>query len=207
MFKLSANCPRCKEKIPTFRKPTSIRQGMWGGWTCSKCGCEIDRQGNEIVNSPPLKSEILGIVETGRVEESLGSDRRIIDNSKSSVNLTRKFSISKEWARTCSIEYEKAQVGSTELGIGIDEITSIKTSFEETIRKQYSISEETKEVYSEEIEIEVPSSIKLNLVFQWKRIWQCGFIKFRNQNNEELKVPFRVVVGVTFDQLQIDENS
>ena len=97
--------------------------------------------------------------------------------------------------------------GSTELGIGIDEITSIKTSFEETIRKQYSISEETKEVYSEEIEIEVSSSIKLNLVFQWKRIWQCGFIKFRNQNNEELKVPFRVVVGVTFDQLQIDENS
>src|SRR5205823_10429968 len=70
--------------------------------------------------------EIFGIVETDRLEESLGTDNRIIDNSRSSAELTRKFTIIKEWSRTYSIEYEKAQVVSNGLNIGIDKITSIQ---------------------------------------------------------------------------------
>lgn len=41
-------CPDCGERFPKFRKPQTGRQAMWGGWTCQKCGCEVDRKGNRI---------------------------------------------------------------------------------------------------------------------------------------------------------------
>ncbi len=39
------SCPQCGTQLPTLRKPTSLRQAMWGGWTCASCGCETDRWG------------------------------------------------------------------------------------------------------------------------------------------------------------------
>ena len=42
------NCPKCGQQAPVVRKPKSIRQFLWGGCTCTKCGCEIDKWGNEI---------------------------------------------------------------------------------------------------------------------------------------------------------------
>jgi hypothetical protein len=41
-------CPRCGTVAPFFRKPTSLRQALWGGWTCANCGCNMDRWGKEI---------------------------------------------------------------------------------------------------------------------------------------------------------------
>jgi hypothetical protein len=38
-------CPSCGELFRRFRKPANLRQALWGGWTCSKCGCEVDRKG------------------------------------------------------------------------------------------------------------------------------------------------------------------
>ncbi|MCP4111371.1 MAG: hypothetical protein GY749_38550 [Desulfobacteraceae bacterium] len=214
-FKLTCQCPACGAfhwLMPFFKKDGSqysIVNWMWklepgSYFECNKCDSKfLCYATDQPVTSEKLK--ILGIIETDRVEENLGTDRKIIDNSKSSVKLIRKFSINKEWSKIYSIEYEKGQIDNTMLNIGIDKLANIKADFEKTIRKQYVISEERREVYSEEVEIEVPGSIKLTMLLQWKRIWQCGFIKFINQNNEELRVPFRVAVGVTFDQLQLDE--
>jgi hypothetical protein len=42
-------CPECFTPVPAFRRPTSFRQALWGGWTCETCGCELDRNGREIV--------------------------------------------------------------------------------------------------------------------------------------------------------------
>ncbi len=149
--------------------------------------------------------EVLGITESERSEEPLGVDRRLIDNSKSSTKLTRRFSISKEWTKTYTIEYEKSQVDGTQFNIGVNESVGFQASSEETIRKQYSISEEEKETYLDEVEVEVPGFTKLSLSFQWKRIWQHGLIRLCAQNDKEICIPFRVAVGITFDQLQIDE--
>jgi len=41
-------CPDCGEPFPCFRKPANRRQAMWGGWTCARCGCEVDRRGRKI---------------------------------------------------------------------------------------------------------------------------------------------------------------
>jgi len=41
-------CPRCGTIFPKFRKPANIRQALWGGWTCKRCGCEVDKWGKEL---------------------------------------------------------------------------------------------------------------------------------------------------------------
>ena len=41
-------CPTCGEQMPRFRKPANSRQAMWGGWTCAKCGLELDRKGKPV---------------------------------------------------------------------------------------------------------------------------------------------------------------
>ena len=41
-------CPRCGTVQPQVRKPTSIRQAMWGGSTCPSCGLELDKWGRPV---------------------------------------------------------------------------------------------------------------------------------------------------------------
>ncbi len=41
-------CPKCRERLPRLRVPTSGRQFLQGGWTCPGCGSELDRQGRVI---------------------------------------------------------------------------------------------------------------------------------------------------------------
>lgn len=41
-------CPtRCLD-IPAVRRATNWRQALWGGWTCTRCGAELDRFGRRI---------------------------------------------------------------------------------------------------------------------------------------------------------------
>jgi len=44
------NCPHCREPMPRVRKPRSHREWLWGGATCDRCGCEIDKWGNPITS-------------------------------------------------------------------------------------------------------------------------------------------------------------
>jgi ribosomal protein L37AE/L43A len=39
-------CPKCKTLLPFTRIPTSLHQLFLGGWTCQKCGAEVDKKGN-----------------------------------------------------------------------------------------------------------------------------------------------------------------
>jgi hypothetical protein len=41
------NCPRCATPMPLIRKPASKEEMMWGGWTCQKCGAQLDKYGKE----------------------------------------------------------------------------------------------------------------------------------------------------------------
>jgi hypothetical protein len=42
---LNIRCPACDTPQPFIRKPTSVRQALFGGYTCKACGCEIDKYG------------------------------------------------------------------------------------------------------------------------------------------------------------------
>lgn len=40
------HCPECGELMPRWRFPKNWDQAMFGGWTCHKCGVELDRWGD-----------------------------------------------------------------------------------------------------------------------------------------------------------------
>jgi hypothetical protein len=44
----TVNCPRCGEPQAQLRRPRSFRQAIWGGYTCPKCGCDMDRWGKPV---------------------------------------------------------------------------------------------------------------------------------------------------------------
>ena len=44
----AVTCPCCNSAMPQVRKPKSLREALWGGGTCEKCGCEMDKWGRRI---------------------------------------------------------------------------------------------------------------------------------------------------------------
>jgi len=50
-------CPNCGTKPPLYRMPKNWQQLLWGGWTCSECGAEMNRQG-KLKNAPPSTKEV-----------------------------------------------------------------------------------------------------------------------------------------------------
>jgi hypothetical protein len=42
-------CPKCKTQAPKMRISSSIQEFLWGGWTCTNCGCKMDKWGKEII--------------------------------------------------------------------------------------------------------------------------------------------------------------
>jgi len=43
----AVTCPRCVTELKRLRWPASLQQALWGGYTCSGCGLEIDKWGRE----------------------------------------------------------------------------------------------------------------------------------------------------------------
>jgi predicted RNA-binding Zn-ribbon protein involved in translation (DUF1610 family) len=44
----STDCPNCGEPVARIRHPRSLAQAMWGGYTCAKCGTEMDKWGRKV---------------------------------------------------------------------------------------------------------------------------------------------------------------
>lgn len=42
------HCPECGEPAPVVRMPENLRQTLWGGCTCAKCGLEYDKWGRPV---------------------------------------------------------------------------------------------------------------------------------------------------------------
>jgi hypothetical protein len=42
------SCPSCGTEMPRARAPASGTQAMWGGYTCPKCGCQMDKWGSRL---------------------------------------------------------------------------------------------------------------------------------------------------------------
>jgi DNA-directed RNA polymerase subunit RPC12/RpoP len=43
----TVNCARCGSELPAVRRPANARQALLGGYTCGKCGAELDARGRE----------------------------------------------------------------------------------------------------------------------------------------------------------------
>ena len=42
------SCPGCSSTLPRFRRPTSVHQAMFGGWTSNGCGAKVSGDGSLI---------------------------------------------------------------------------------------------------------------------------------------------------------------
>jgi len=153
--------------------------------------------------APPVEDAKLELVETDRGEETFGEDRRVIDNTRSSASLTRTITFTKEWSRTCELQSEKAQGASGEFSVGLKDVAGLKIASEQRLRDTYSVSQETKESCSEQVTCNVEPNTKLTVIVRWKRIWQHGYVRVAREG-AEIHIPFRVAVGMTFDQEQIE---
>lgn len=40
------SCPKCNTALPRFRKPSSGREAIQGGWSCPSCNASIARNGS-----------------------------------------------------------------------------------------------------------------------------------------------------------------
>ncbi|HEV7671956.1 MAG TPA: hypothetical protein VGS22_25820 [Thermoanaerobaculia bacterium] len=153
----------------------------------------------------PIKALDAKIVETGRVEEPLGEEVREIDNSQSSVEIQRTLRLSREWSQSFSLEREHAAKIGGELSVQGAWIVDFKATAEGEIRKKYELSTVDRKTYSEEIVIDVPARTKVTLVLKWKQVWQCGIALVSDgRNGTEIQIPYRVCLGPTFDQRQVD---
>lgn len=47
------SCPGCRTLLPRFRKPSSIREAMLGGWQCPTCSAKIARNGSLLPEDAP----------------------------------------------------------------------------------------------------------------------------------------------------------
>ena len=41
-------CPKCQTEMPRVRAPASGAEAVWGGYTCPKCGCKMDKWGRQL---------------------------------------------------------------------------------------------------------------------------------------------------------------
>jgi ABC-type uncharacterized transport system permease subunit len=46
----SGECPRCHNHRKIFRIPRNVRQFLWGGGTCNRCGLEVDKWNRPIAS-------------------------------------------------------------------------------------------------------------------------------------------------------------
>jgi hypothetical protein len=44
---MAVHCARCGGELPAVRRPANFKQAMLGGYTCTKCGAELDARGRE----------------------------------------------------------------------------------------------------------------------------------------------------------------
>ena len=146
------------------------------------------------------------IVETERSEEFFGEDRRVIDNLLSSSTPTRSFRFTKEWTKTLTIELEKLVTSGGTLSLGAKDVAALQLSSEAKLRQAYTVAEQSKETFGEDVTCVAPAHRKLTVIVRWKRIWQHGFIETALAG-QPVRLPFRVAVGVTFDQQEIEDEA
>jgi len=153
--------------------------------------------------SGPAMPATYTVIEGSRYEVPLGEDTRIIDNSRSSSSTLRVVRLVREWVRTCSVDVTNITTirGSTGLDI---HVVNLKAEAERALNKRYSNVTEERETFAEEVTLNILEHTKSRIVFSWKEIRQKGIVQARG-SNFEMHIPYEIVVGVTFDQQQIDD--
>lgn len=97
---------------------------------------------------------------------------------------------------------------TTTLGsAGIDlRVVDLKAAAQRTLSTTYSAGARERETFEEEVTLNVAPHTCCRVVFSWKEIRQSGVVQLAS-GGSQVRIPYEVVVGVTFDQQQIDDQT
>jgi hypothetical protein len=217
VYGVNSRCPKCRKMIRTpaysLLDGTPIK-GFRNYWkqrrtagqiraTCPRCG----QSWNVIASAEPSVpvSSVQQIVETVRTEELIGDELRKIDNSATSTSSLRRLRATRRWAKKYDVQIERASTTTEGFELALHDLAGYKTTVEAAIRRNYSIGAEEEQIFEEEIEITVPSHTMVQLRLRWKRLWQEGYVVLKEERGgQAVSIPFRTVIGVTFDQESVD---
>jgi hypothetical protein len=110
--------------------------------------------------------------------------------------------LTREWARTCAVDAEQATTVHGSAGLAAH-VVALKAEAQRTLSKKYSATTEERETFAEEVTLNVASHTKSEIVFSWKEIRQKGVVRVAGEGFET-QIPYEAVVGLTFDQRQVD---
>jgi hypothetical protein len=71
---------------------------------------------------------------------------------------------------------------------------------ENHLRNTYSLREDVSETFEDQVTQEIPPQQEVTIVIEWKQVWLLGSVVFQQLEGPiEVRVPYRVMVGLTFD--------
>jgi hypothetical protein len=152
--------------------------------------------------SPSVTANTTVILEGARYEVPLGDETRTIDNSKSASSTMRVVRLSREWTKKCTVDVQHVTTAHGSLGVGIL-MMDLKLEAERMLSKTYATATEERQRFQEEVTLNIAQHTKSKIVFSWKEIRQRGTVRIARENFEA-QIPYEAVVGLTFDQQQID---
>jgi hypothetical protein len=143
------------------------------------------------------------VLDGDRYEVDLGRpETRVIDNSGGTSSVVRTFRLSREWTRTLTTDTEKALKATAGLTIPW---VKIKAEIEGALNQHFSHSFQERQSFEDTVVVTVAAHTKTTVLFSWKEIRQAGMVLMSRDGRQLLNVPFESVVGLSFDQKQIDQ--
>jgi hypothetical protein len=153
-------------------------------------------------SSGPETYRVTGSQEIDRYAESIGEDKRLLDNSRSDVEYSRSLTITNSIQRQFKIDVEQAAKESDSASIGLD-VSPVNAKVAHVVEESYktTLSESSMRNHSveERLEFKIPPRTALTVVLKWKRIWQRGEISVLSSSGQTFTIPFRESVGLEFD--------
>lgn len=187
-----------------LRKTT--KQYIVGGWTCPKCGCEIDWLGKKVVKSLQHKesqrvaSQPSATIRASKLrlpKFSLDRNKKVIvhlsETTKSIqvdteiVRVPRGVVIKVKRSRTIehSVEINWKAVGEIKIDAGIKEL--LNGSIRGEIERQQGRSRKLSETMEYEVELNGNQSSQYRL--KWMDLWREGYVELHQSKNIDT-IPF-----------------
>jgi hypothetical protein len=143
-------------------------------------------------------------IETERSVEPHHSDPLELDNLAGTSPLKHTVTITQEWSQTVVVDSEHAKVENTTSGADVPGVGTFGRKAEEAVRRNYSVSEETRKVLTREFSFEVPPRTKRVVSFNYARVWQHGLARLTQDDGVVAEIPFKVAVDMTVNLAQKD---
>lgn len=144
------------------------------------------------------------VVETDRYEFPVGDEVRTIDNSQGTSPIVRTFRLSREWTKSYTLGSEQSITVTKSVGY-TSKLGEIRQQAGRTITQHYSTSGEERRAFEDTVTVTVAPRTCSEIAFAWKEIRQRGYVEQTGAATSiTSRVPFELVLGLTYDPRQID---